>query len=228
MNIAKEIGYIIMVVLVLPCCAYAQPNVKIAYNLGYMEANSNNQTLSDFNEAAANSLFMLDNPMKNLHIVSGIEIGVRFKNDLGFAYELSYENLTSDKDAVGETMDGEVFSKELFYGFKALHLGLEWTDKRYGIGATIGRRTNSIKENSITGEKRSILKTTNYVSKVFFIFDIGGTDNLSFQLRPYATIPYSKVSLDPLRTNLELGNSSGTNEGFMTYGITIAFYNGPQ
>jgi hypothetical protein len=224
MNKIKELKYLIAIFLAIPFFCIAQPNVKIAYNIGYIGGGNINQTISEYNEVNANSLAELDKPMGDLHIASGIEIGVRFKNDIGFAYELSYENLTTDKESIGETVDGEVFSKEL----QALHLGLEYTGNRFGLGATVGRRTSKIEEDAITGEDRSIVRNTDYVSKIYLIWDIGGTNRLSFQLRPYVTIPYSSASLDPLRSNLGLSTSTGINEGFMTYGLTIAFYNGPQ
>ena len=203
----------------------AQLNVKVGYGFAYTPAASNNSMIADFN--AANS-FRLDRDMNDLHFISGLEIGLNYRIE-NVAFELSFENLTTDRDALGEEASGEVFRERLNWGLSGYGLAIENIWGNYGYGVGLGRRSHRVQESiANTNENRSIVEESVYATKFYGIWHLGGTNSISFQIRPFVNIPWSSVDLGPVRENLEVPSSNDSLEKFVTYGISFAFYNGPQ
>jgi len=215
----------ILILLIQASFCLAQLNVKVGYGFAYTPAETNNAMISDFNELNA---FRLDRDMKDLHFISGLEIGLNYRfENIGF--ELSYDNLTTDTDALGEEANGDIFTDKLFYGLSGYSLAVENVWGKYGYGVALGRRRHKVQERiATTDEKRPIVQKTVNATKVYAIFQLGGTRSISFQIRPYVNIPWDALDLGSVRTNLDLAQSTNSMEKFVTYGISFAFYNGPQ
>ncbi len=218
----------IFLILFLSICAVcqAQFNVKAGYSFAYTGAPANNAIISDFNTQNA---FRLDREMKDVHLVSGIEIGLNYKfENLGI--EFNFENLSTDKDALGEdSVTGDLFRQKLYWGLSGYSLGIENIWGKFGYGIALGRRKHKVQENiATTNEKRSIMQKSINSTKIYAIFNLGGTKSLSFQVRPFVNIPWQSTDLSLVRDSLELAPSNDSLEKFVTYGISFAFYNGPQ
>jgi len=211
--------------LSLSSVSFAQFNVKVGYAFAYTPAPDNNQLIADFNAANA---FRLDREMKDLHFISGLEIGLNYSiENIGF--EFSYENLTTDKDALGEEANGDLFRERLYWGLSGYSLAVENIWGRYGYGIAFGRRNHKVQENiANSGEKRPIMEQKVNSTKIYGVFHLGGTNTLSFQIRPFVNIPWNTTDLGLVRQNLELSTTTNSLEKFVTYGISFAFYNGPQ
>jgi len=225
MSIKNIYWFFSICLLFLHVSSTAQINVKVGYNLARMEASGVNSLISGFNVLNSD---VIDIEMPELHFNSGIEIGLRYS--FGNAnVEFSFDNLNNDREALGELDDGSLFRERIFYSQQGLNLSLENRFSRYGWGAGISRRTQRIKKNiSTSDQKVEILSVANYALKTFLIFDLGGTDNLSFELRPFLIYPLKATSLSGLATEWGISDPIMPEERFVTFGITLAFYNGPQ
>jgi len=217
---------LLMLFLSASLVCLAQFNVKVGYGFVYTPAPVNSDMIADFNRK---NEMRLDREMTEVHFLSGIEVGLNYRfENLGI--EFSYDNLTTDKDALGEdTTNGSIFTEKLYWGLSGYSLAIEniWGNFGYGIG--LGRRKHKVQENiATTNEKRSIMQESINSTKVYAILHLGGNETISFQVRPFINIPWKSTNLSSVRENLEVGTSNDSMEKFVTYGISFAFYNGPQ
>jgi len=213
----------------LPKLANTQINIKVGYNLGYMDAPTLNQLVNDFNTDPS-YVDIIQIPMSEFHTISGIEIGGRYSFN-NSSVELTYDNLNKDHDAVGEQDNGSLFEEQLFYSQKGVNLSLETKFGVLGWGAGIARRTQQLRGNVATSNNKYVItKQSDFALKLFLVFDFGGTDNLSFELRPFFIYPLNESNLSQLAGPDEwnITPSAGTSERFTTFGLSFAFYNGPQ
>lgn len=217
---------LIMIFIAQASFSFAQLNVKVGYGFAYTPASSNSALIGDFNSL---NDYRLDRNMEELHYVSGIEIGLNYRYQ-GLGFELSYDNLSSSKDALGEEpMSGDVFRERLYWGLSGYSLGVENVWGNYGYGVALSRRNHKVSESiANTSEKRSIVEQAVFSTKLHLVFEVGSNESISFQLRPFVNIPWEGLDLSAVRDNLELASSNDSIEKFVTYGISFTFYNGPQ
>ena len=166
--------------------AMAQINVKIGFNSAYSKFSVNNRIIADYN--AENDF--LEQGFKELHVLHGVVLGLRYKWD-NLALDVSWENMSRNRDAFGETLTGSPFTNELFYTMNTLSAGLENHFGSFGYGAALENRQLRVKT-KISGldKKKTVLNQTAYSARFYLLFQIQQSNKVSLAFRPYVQYPF--------------------------------------
>ncbi len=218
-------NYLILLFFLLAFNLTGQANIKIGYNLGFMSPTVNNSLLQDFN--SINST-ILELPIDNVGGMQGIALGLRYKLGAS-ALEMTWDNYTTNKEAVGETIDGSLFLEELFYSMNQLSLGFENYIGIVGIGSAIGVNKVKIKDRIASSDfKKTIISDNQFTLRLNLSFNFQSDNSVGFSIKPYVQIPLSDIELAPLADQLGVSSSDPKNESFLIWGISLNFYNGRQ
>ena len=222
----KRIPLAIVAVLLTSLTAFSQVNIKVAYNLGYTKPAELEKLVNEFNLI---NDYRISNPMTSIAFVSGIDVGLRYKFGTS-NIELSFENLSTDKEALGEEpADGSLFRERYFYNQNGLNLVIESRINQLGWGIGLMRRTQLFRTNISTSDvKRDILKNHTMAIRFQTSINFDGSGNISFALKPFYIYPLSKTDLGPLAEEWGIPAENIGTERFETFGISFIFYNGPQ
>ena len=223
---------LIILLLGLSYCLSAQFNVAVGYSLGYTPADQINKLVFDFNESfrsdgAGGAPIHYGQQMPDLHILHGMNVGMRWKYDL-ISFELNWERMNRTREAIGETITDVLYQKTVFYNLNSYSAGLESNFGSFGLGIALGLRNFEIKEQiASTKNKRSFLEDRQYFIKPSISINLFGGDNMGIAIRPYLQIPLSSIPLNALSQDL-IGEDTSASEPFWVGGISIIIYNGSQ
>ena len=205
---------------------YGQLNVKVGYTASYLNSGFNNNIFDSFN--AQNSL---ETRFKNLHMLHGIQLGFRYKINIA-AIEFTWENTTRSRNAIQVDSLEMFFEKNLYYSINSFSLGVQNNFGNFGYGASIDSRTIRVRTNiGATDQRTDILKQRGWTSRFYLSLNIPGGDFVSLSIQPYVQIPLESTDFYPLEMDLNPtsnANPDQFSEDLMTFGITLAFYNGAQ
>lgn len=166
--------------------------------------------------------------MKNIKTMHGINIGLRYKVTDASSFELSWENLGTDVLAFGERDNGSFEETEIFYTFNQYFLSYQSYFGDIGLGSSIGYNNVKIQER-LNAERRSTLDIPNqWVARINLSYNFGASDKVSLSLQPFVQIPITSVDLSSLSSNFGIDPLQDNDETFLTYGLTLVFYNGRQ
>jgi hypothetical protein len=211
--------------LLIGADSMAQFNVKIGFNSAYSKFKVNNEILKDYN--TENSF--LEQGFKELHIMHGVVLGLRYRWD-NLGLDISWENMSRNRDAFGEDLSGGPFMNELFYTMNSLSAGLENYFGSFGYGAALENRQFRVKT-KISGldKKKTILSQTEYSARFYLLLQIQQSNKVSLVFRPYVQYPFKAYNFDPLEENLlETSSPEDNMDKPWVFGLSIIFYNGPQ
>lgn len=208
----------------------SQINVKIGYTTAFVNAEVNNSILSDFNNVKRNELSdSLSIPFKGLKFMHGLELGLRFRVSESSAFELSWQNLSRSREAVGEINDVSLFKKELFYSFNQLYVAYQSDFNGYGMGVGLGYNKVKTKDRIAGSDfKETVINESQLFAKINLSLYFKSSTFVSFSIQPYYQFSLADINLNPLRTELGLSESSNADESFNMFGISFVFYNGRQ
>ena len=226
MSILRKILLSLLVLMVVQTINYAQVNIKVGYNLAYTSTSALDELVNAFNQQ---NDFRLSKPLGTVNFISGIDVGLRYTMG-STSLEFSFDNLSSEKEALGEEpSDGSLFKEIYFYNQKGFSFGIETHSDKLGWGISLMNRTYSFKTNiATTNEKRDVLSDSVLAVKVNTSIYLGGTGNISFAIKPFYIFPISKIDLSPLASEWNIVPQNTPEERFGTFGLSFVFYNGPQ
>ncbi len=209
----------------------AQFNVSIGYGLGYTPGTVNNQVIDDFNKVFRDSTYFGD-PMSDLNFLHGLVVGARWKFE-NFSFEINWENLGRTREALGEDINDNVFTKKIFYSVNNYSAGIESHFGTIGLGFAGGIRSFQVKEPiGNTNRKVAFLTERQYFIKPFLSINLIGGENVGLSIKPYVSIPFGSLNLGNLANELStaenLINPPTDQERLWLGGISFMFYNGVQ
>jgi hypothetical protein len=208
----------------------SQINVKIGYGTAFVNAKVNNSILSEFNDVKRNELSdSLSIPFKGLNFMHGLDLGLRFKVSESSAFELSWQNLSRSREAVGEINDVSLFKQELFYSFNQLYVSYQSDFNGYGMGVGLGYNKVKAKDRIAGSDfKETVINESQLFAKINLSIYFKSSSSVSFAIQPYYQFSLADINLNPLRTELGLSESGTADEPFNMFGISFVFYNGRQ
>ncbi len=207
----------------------AQLNISVGYGFSYFGSEPNNQILAQFNEDKMQELEGgLVKPFSDLTFAGGINLGLRYQYTSTQALEIGWQSLSTDKEAVGETIENTLFSQKLFYSnrqfFADYHLILENWGAGIGLGIDRFRIQDEIAN---SGVKKVLVNESRTCVRLRLAYYFNTSRQVSFSIQPYVHIPLQSVSLAPLADELNV-DTPETEANFMNFGIRLVFYNGPR
>lgn len=222
--------WLVLLACMLSGLSYSQFNIKVGYSFNYVKAGNNDKVLEAYNKMNSDSLDLdLEIPMGALKSMHGINLGARYLLSNSNAFELTWENKSRKREAVGEFPDGSLFQTELFYSFNQYMFGYQSILGSLGIGSAIGYNIISIKDKIGNSDfKNTILKEGQWIARVNLSYNFGSKSNVSLSLQPYVQFPIQSISLKSLADDLEVPQVSNTSDSFFNYGLSLIFYNGRQ
>ena len=212
-----------------PLLCYSQFNVKVGYAVAGVEAQSNNDILQSYNDMQAQLLNgQLEKPLSDLKVMSGINLGVSYRFSGFQSLEFGWEHLSSNKEAYGELVSGELFSQELYYRSNQYYISYHLSFNKYGFGIGLGRNRFSIQDNIGNSDvKKKIVSETQNMVRLNLALNLKSSHQVGFSIQPFFHLALDDVGLSELESELDLeGTQSGAS--FSNYGIRFIFYNGPQ
>ncbi len=214
--------------------AQAQWNFKIAYDDAFFNPSKINAIAKDYN---ANNTNAYTNFKPIVHL-TGIEMGVRFRNDF-IALESSWTTRFTTKeqinwlDATRNDRKKQTFSinNQTFNGGLTLILG------KIGVGASYDFNYLNMSKKFIGQARKSNIydKSIRYNSTTFFVqYEAKMTNTMHFAIRPYIQIPLKNATLNTLefrnaiapKSDLTFTDGFGQNLTFI--GLKLIFFNGEQ
>ena len=214
----------------MPCWISAQLNIKVGYSLGFTQESIVSEIVDLFNQSVIqNERVMLDIPLKGIGTMHGINLGFRYRlSDVG-AFELSWENLGSDSKALGEYPNGSLYEYDIFYSFNQYFLTYNTYFGNLGIGSGVGYNNVIIQERIAQSDnKRSFDIPNQWVARIHLDYSFGSSTSVGLSLQPYVQFPITKVNMNSLADRLGVDPLSSPDESFITFGLSLVFYNGPQ
>lgn len=201
----------------------AQLNIKIGYSIGYVQADSTNKLIQDFNNG-----HQYDKPLEEFKILHGVLVGLRYRiNDV--AIHLDWNNKFnllkgSGTDASGISGFQKVFFKNASYG-----LGLEFFGtEKFSFGGTIDFDVLTYRlQNDGLPDKATILNDYGLGSHFYVSINIEGSDILTLNLQPYVQIPWTSYDIHALDNAInDKDSNQRLAEKYLNFGVRIIFSNG--
>ncbi len=218
---------ILFSLLLVPISIQAQINLKTGYSISYANPNIVNDILDGFNQTNDD---WLDKSFKSMHIMHGMDVGMRYKTYDVVGIELGWSNKFSKSIAEGiDPVNNESYYRKLNYNQNQFMFGLEsLVNNRWGFGASIDYNLVNVKLKRATGSSKSkIVKDNNWSSHFFITYHTKPGNGVSLGIRPFVIIPWTKIDYRDLSNELNETNSTEKLEGdFPFFGIAFLFFNG--
>lgn len=207
---------------------FSQFNIKVGYSFNSVNAGINNKILEEYNDLQR-GLLDLEIPMAGLNSMHGVNLGARYLITKNSAFEITWENKSRKRQAVGEYNDGSLFQTQLFYSFNQYLLGYQSLFSSFGIGSAIGYNSVGVKDRISTSDfKNTIVNEGQWIARFNMSYNFGSKSNVSLSLQPYVQFPIQSVDLGELADELEVSHVNEKSDSFFNYGLSIIFYNGRQ
>ena len=202
----------------------AQFNIFVGLTPGWSNAKVTNDIIDAFNEERP----WLDKDMKQLGYIQGIAAGLRYRmEEVGF--EFSYHNRFQSMDAEGiNPMDQVDFSKDIYFTYQGMGLGIEQVIEAWSIGGSFGAEQLVMRaENNDSGNRNLVDRQYVFDSHFYFTYSINTAGFTKLTVKPFVQIRWQDFDLSPLAEELEVNRTGMNNEErYLYFGITLAFYNG--
>lgn len=216
-----------LILLLGICCAPfmagSQVNIKIGYGANWLNPEVHNSIYSEYNSAHP----WLDNELQDLKFLQGLQLGLRYRTDYDVALELTWANYFKRNISTGtDPADNASFYRRVSYNMNEVGLGLEYIFGSIGLGTSINgdflrtgiRRTEG-------GNTRTLSNDLALSSSILISIHSGKSGLLSATIRPYVKIPWTSFDFSSLNTELN-GTSQNLTDDFMTFGVSLIFFNG--
>lgn len=204
-----------------------QFNFKVGYDLAYNRSGELNAIIDQYN--ADNEVFLESN-MGNLRFTGGLELGVRYSFG-NTSFEFSLSNMSRSHEATGiDTLDESEIREFLDYRFNRYSLGYQYKINSFGYGASIGTRKIRIRTDvDGTDVRLTLAEATNYVAKIYLIYEVPSMKSMRMSLIPYMEFPLGDMNIAAVENRIirEPQNTGEIRESFPVFGISFVFYNGP-
>lgn len=203
---------------------FSQFNIKIAYNAQYASLNKTNNFFQDFNKLNAN----ITQQYSNFHFMHGLELGVRYMLTERVGLEGNFGSLFSSDNQLGQNINGSIINDEWRMSNRLITIGFENYYNTFGFGVHIGySKWKYLKDFPGASKKLEIFGESIFNAKITcFIYVKTGKN--SFALKPYYNFPLDELDISKVDNVLNNRNTTGVNENFKNFGLSVVFYNGPQ
>ena len=233
----RRVSYFVVLMLCLQLTlvskSAAQFNVRVGYSLGVLSANTNSEILDSY-DTRLSSFYDEYDEFRDLRLIYGISLGLRYKFGLG-SLEFSWEGLGRTISSVGKfnpnpPAQPSAVTEELRYRLNLLLLTYETNFDRVGVGSSIGRNFLSISELIPNNRANISLLDGNqgqFVARFHLAFNFYGSSTVAFAIKPFIQLGTTDADLSSYTRNLSV-SATDTNEDFLMWGLSFAFYNGRQ
>jgi hypothetical protein len=203
--------------------AHSQFNLKVGYNIGFVDAPVYDELIRRHNTKAENYLVPFD-MLKTLH---GFELGFRQRWP-EVSIEMGWKVRRNRFVADGEfSPGGATFSNVLVYRTHMFSVGLYGHWGRFSLGSTLDH--NFLKTKSIFEEPEfeSSMRDNAWSSLVSATYTVGGKGPVALGIRPYAQLYWTDYDFSGLGESLGV-STDGASEKPMVWGLSIVVFNGQQ
>lgn len=206
-----------------------QLNVKVGYALSAVSAGPHEDIIIRYNNYLNESLEdALEKPMGQLNLMSGINIGLAYHINPVHSFELGWENLSAQKEALGETLDNRLFSQRLFYSANQYYLAYQARISDLGIQLGVGANRFKVKDEiGTTDVRKTVVSSQQGIIRFGLAYYFESLGRVAFSVQPFYHLALKNIPLDGLEQELGIETRSAST-GFSTFGIRLVFYNGPR
>lgn len=207
--------------------AKAQVNLKVGYNMAYIDLKETKIIFDSFNEANPQAEQQLKPPQFN----HGIELGLRYKFG-NFALDAGLTSASGKSEAINVFQsNGSLGNDEWRISLTNYSLGFETFFGNMGFGATLGTQKLKYRTDlSSSDGKKTVFEESVLNSKFYFLIEVP-SKAISFSIRPYIGTtwsPYNIKELDLVVNPQSTTPKSEFDQDVLIYGFSFLFYNGPQ
>lgn len=199
----------------------AQSNILAGYKLAYTEPKIVDDIIADYNMST-----MLEQPMTSLRDLHGILFGYRYR--FGRAgVEVSWSNVGATLRSEG-LVSGAAVNKRIGWSITQYDAGLQLHSGVLSFGSGIGYRRIKT-ETDIDGldVDREVFNDTEWVINAQIGIEVN-SERIAFALQPYLTYPIVSTDVSALQSELLPAAPMARAEDFLTFGLKVVLYNGPQ
>ncbi len=210
----------------------AQINFKVGLGAKYLFAPNHNALVAAFNDTRSDELFILEQPLEDLGMMTGVMLGIRNKMDQ-MSIELNWEYLSRKRESYGEvTSGGNLYAETLYYNSIDTYVGVNFHGQdRISYGIALGPRFMRIRRDIANSDFRvDMTKKSNpqWTSKIYFQWEFGGTGNTRFALRPSYDFAWNSIDLEQMKDDLDIVYNGDLTDRFNGIGLSLIFLNGPK
>ena len=208
----------------------AQLNIQTGYSFGYTSNQKFNSYLDNYN--TVDNQHDLDQRFNKINTLHGFVVGVDMRFSEILAVFAQWTQKTKSTEAFGYDASGAAeLEIDLTNRIDVFSIGLDNHFQNFSVGTTIDFNNYRIIERLDNARDRTNLSQSYFWSStVFFSLSLPSNDVLSFQIRPYAQIPWASVNLgNVLAERLDVPTSTTDHNTYpLNFGISLIFSNGPQ
>lgn len=219
----KHLGWLVIVLLMLGGLPIsAQSNVVAGYKMAYILPPEVDRIVSDYNTATN-----FAQPLPDLTDMHGIMFGYRYRFGAA-ALEASWSNVGATMRAEGLTAAMMPVNKRIGWSITQYDAGLQLHSGVLSFGSGVGYRRIKT-ETDIDGIEadREIFNVTDWVVNAHIGIEVN-SERIGFAIQPYVTYPLGPADITQLDVELNGPTTAVVEEDFLTFGIKVVLYNGPQ
>jgi hypothetical protein len=203
----------------------AQLNLKAGYQAYFTDPSVNNAILSAHNQQNTYYTQKFD----DLKYLNGIHAGLRYKAD-AVGFEIGWTTKLKSTSAKGiPPNQGSEIQNIFRYRMNTVSAGMESYFGKLGIGATIDYNFLKIRPRFEEPDLTENFTDNAFSSHFNLVYTFQDRQNLSIAIKPFIQYFWDKFDLTEFDQQLN-GTLTQTShqEDFMSFGIMLIFYNGPQ
>lgn len=219
----KYYVWVLTLMLALPVSTlWSQSNILAGYKLAYLQTDELTRLVDEYNMNTD-----VVEPLGQLEVLHGITFGYRYRYGAA-ALEVSWSNVGASQRAEGFDVDGSPFAKRIGWSITQYDANLQFKTGILNFGAGAGyRRVKSDTDIDGLDATLNLDNSTEWVGNAHLGVEVQ-SERVGFALLPYVTYPLEPVSIDQLAQDLVPGGATGRMEDFLTFGLRVVIYNGPQ
>lgn len=201
----------------LPKKVLSQINIKVGYTLDYSDYTQTNIILNEFNRTSADDL----QKFKPFHFNHGLQLGIRLKKE-NLAFDFGVERISATRTGASNNASYEIKNR-----INRILAGLELHGKLTGLGVNF--YYEQFRYIDADASSKIISSDGDFGNKVYLIYKLPGSKNLSLNIQPYVMLPWTASNVFGIHEYLKNEASlTSYNQRNIHYGISFLFYNGKK
>ncbi|MCB0647514.1 MAG: hypothetical protein KDC49_12685 [Saprospiraceae bacterium] len=213
-----RLSFLFLIAILLPFCLKGQLNIKVAFLSTYGSYDGVNGFLNEKDAVAGVNLV---DGFKDVHVLSGLDLGLRYKLSTGTAFEGGWNFgqprvLKQSRFNDSNTVIDEKWKMQN----NGLYLGMQQHLGAFSFGSAIQYNRLNMSTIPANKSKYEVIEKAPYWTAQFFIQLEYRTNFTAIALRPHYSLPITSYQFDRLNTN------KSYSESLTTYGLSLIIYNG--
>ena len=202
---------------------YAQLNVKVGYEMVFIQPDGTNAAFDAYNEQNS----WITDRFKEVNYLHGLHTGLRFQLK-PLAWEVNYSKRFNTRQVIGNDPDfGLETTRKIIYDVELISLVQEIQFGSFGVGGSIDYNWLDIRSEVVNQEDgHKIGSDEAWSSQFYLVFHTSKTGFISLSIQPYFQVYWDTLDVSPISQELKVNVGKEREDNLSHFGVKFIFYNG--